>query len=173
MPKTETTTQHLPAVRSFGEMAQFEEFEQILLSGERIEQTAMDPEEASRAVLEQILASDSDAALFRSQKAIGWRDLLGLPIELTDYPAWRPSTFEEGSNVFFVVFGRRMDTGDNVILTTGARNVLAQLVNMAKRKVLVGAIVQLVEAEKPTKQGYRPLWLELVKSAENDTDDAA
>jgi hypothetical protein len=52
-----------------------------------------------------------------------------------------------------------MDDGTPVVLTTGSANVLAQLVNMAKRGTLDGAIRMLVESDKPTARGFRPLWL--------------
>lgn len=160
MAKTQTLT-----VRSSQELAQIDELEKLLISGEKVEQTIVsDPAQVSREIIAELLAAESDDDLFAGRNAIGWRELPGLPIELAGFN-WRPSTLEEGSNIFFVVRGTRMDTGEKVVLTTGAGNVLAQLVNMAKRGTMVGAVVKLVEAKNPTRAGFRPLSLELVTPA--------
>jgi hypothetical protein len=77
-----------------------------------------------------------------------------------DYFRWRPSTYAESEGkVFLVIAATRLDTGERVTLTTGSQNVLAQLVNMAKRDTLVGAIRVLVTADKATARGFYPLWL--------------
>lgn len=156
-------TENVPAVRGSSEIAQLDELERLLVSGERTE-VVEDPALMTRQVIEQLLAAESDEELFSSGQAIGWRNLLGLPVELNGF-RWRPSSFEEGSNVFFVVFGKRMDNGEPVVLTTGASGILAQLVNLARRGRLVGAVVKMVEADKPTRSGYKPLRLELVQPA--------
>lgn len=152
-------------VRGSTELAQIDELEGYILDrSKKAEPVIDDPDAVGREIVQRLLEATDDAELFSSQKAIGWRTLLGLPIELGGF-RWRPSTLEEGSNIFFVVFGKRMDNGEPVVLTTGASGVLAQLVNMAKRGTLVGAIVKMEEASKPTAAGFRPLRLELVQPA--------
>lgn len=158
-----TSQANLPAIRSFEDPKAMVEFKQILLSGERIEAQQEDPAEVSRRILAELLEAKSDAELF-AREAVGWRNLEGLPVEITGYPRWRPSSFDEGSNVFFVVPAIRMDTGERVTLTTGAGSVLAQLVNMTERKTLVGAKLKLVKG-KQTQAGFNPLRLELVEAA--------
>lgn len=154
------------AVRGSQEIAQLDELEGYILdrSKKADQPIAEDPERISREIVQRLLEAASDAELFTSQQATGWRTLLGLPVELGGF-RWRPSTLEEGSNIFFVVFGKRMDNGEPVVLTTGASGVLAQLVNMAKRGTLVGAVVRMEESAKPTQSGFRPLRLELVAAA--------
>lgn len=139
------------------------ELERVLITNERIDDTTSpeDTERIANEIVAQILAAEDDRMLDLMQGgAIGWRELQDVPIELVGF-RWRPSTFEDGASLFFVVLGTRLDTGDPVILTTGGRNVLAQLVNKAKRGTLTGSIVKLVEG-KPTRAGFKPLWLQSV-----------
>ena len=142
------------------------ELERILVTNERIEAADVegDPEAMAAEIVAQILAAESDEQLAAAVggNSVGWRDLLDVPVELHGF-RWRPSDYEEGSSVFFVVFGTRLDDGEPVVLTTGSRNVLAQLVNKAKRGALSGSVVKCVQAEKPTQRGFKPLWLVDVK----------
>ena len=136
------------------------DLERVLVSNERVEPTDDDADSIASEIIAQILAAESDDELAAMQggNAIGWRELLGLPIELIGF-RWRPSDYEEGASLYFVVFGRRLDDGSDVILTTGSRNIMAQLVNLAKRGRLTGTIVAAVEADKQTRRGFKPLWL--------------
>ena len=145
-------------VRKSTDLAQVEELEQILLGEKGVPEVADDPAEIQKEIMAQLLSAESDEELEQVGNATGWRDLLGVPIEIKGF-RWRPSTFEEGSPVFFVVTGTRLDTGQMVALTTGSGNVLAQLTNMAKRNTLVGAVRMAEQADTPTKSGFRPYWL--------------
>lgn len=153
------------AVRSSSDLAQVEELEGILLGTKEVPEVVDDPAEIQREIMAQLLAAESDDELEQVGNAIGWRDLLGVPIEIQNF-RWRPSSFEEGSPVFFVVQGTRLDTGERVALTTGSGNVLAQLANMAKRGTLVGAVRMAEQADTPTKSGFRPYWLRTPKNVE-------
>jgi hypothetical protein len=148
------------AIRGSQDLAQVEELEKILRSGEPVADVETDPEKAAQEILEQLLAAGSDTELEQAGAATPWLQLLGVPIEVHAFK-WRPSSFDEGPNVFFVVFGFRLDTGEAVVLTTGSRNALAQLTNLAKRRKLgKGCIWRLVQADKETASGYRVYWLE-------------
>jgi hypothetical protein len=144
-------------VRSSSDLSSLDEFDDCLRTGKRVE-LLDDPETIQRGIIEQLLAAASDEDL-EPVEPVGWRDLEGVPVEIRNFQ-WRPSEFDEegSSSVFVVVFGTRLDDGSAVALTTGARNVLAQLSNLARRNRL--PIVRAIRAsEKPTKRGYHPLWL--------------
>lgn len=149
------------AVRSSADLAQVEELYEILMGRAEAPDIIEDPEQISREIVAQLLGADSDEGLVLG-KAIGWRDLQGVPIELHDFK-WRKSDFDEGNSVYFIIRGRRLDEGDQVVLTTGSRNITAQLANMARRGTLVGGVWVCVQAEKATGNGGFPLWLEKVK----------
>lgn len=146
------------AVRKSTDVAQLQELERILLGDAELPDVVDDPAEISKEIMAQLLAAESDEELEAVGTATGWRELAGVPMELHGF-RWRPSTYEEGAPIFFVVNATRLDTGERVVLTTGSGNILAQLCNMARRDTLVGAIRALEIADTPTKQGFRPNWL--------------
>lgn len=145
------------AVRTSTDLASLDELEGILRGTLEAPEVMDDPAQIQAEIIEQLLAAESDAELESVGNATGWRDLLGVPVEIHGF-RWRPSAFEEGSgpSVFFVVSATRLDTGEQVVLTTGSANVLAQLCNMARRGTLVGAVRMAKAAEKPTKSGFTP-----------------
>lgn len=146
------------AVRKSTDVAQLDELESILLGDAELPDVVDDPAEISREIMAQLLAAESDEELEQVGSATGWRELPGVPMELHGF-RWRPSSYEEGAPVFFVVNATRLDTGERVVLTTGSGNILAQLCNMARRGTLTGAVRALEIADTPTKQGFRPNWL--------------
>lgn len=156
------------AVRSSSDLAALDQFDAILTGQADPPEVIDDPEQISREIIMQLLAAESDDDLQNFGSATGWRDLLGVPVELRGFK-WRPSTFDEGGPIYVIVQGIRMDTGEGVVLTTGSSNVLAQLSNMARRGTLVGGVWKMCQADKTTAAGFRPLHLEKVAdlSSEN------
>lgn len=146
------------AVRKSTDMAALDELERILLGQQDVPEVVDDPAEIQREIIAQLLGAETDAELEQVGSATGWRELPGVPMQLHSF-RWRPSTFEEGAPIFFVVDATRLDTAQRVVLTTGSANILAQLTNMARRGTLVGAIRSLEIADTPTKAGFRPNWL--------------
>lgn len=132
-----------------------------------------DPAEIQAEIVASLLAAESDEELNRTE-AEGWQELEGVAVEVRGF-AWRESAYAEqgGYPVFLVVRGQRMDDGSNVVLTTGSGNVMAQLVNLAKRGRIPGAVVRLVKAEQPTAQGFRPTWLEVVANTADKAEAEA
>jgi hypothetical protein len=147
-------------VRRSSDLAQLAELERILLTDEQVE-VVDDPAEMSKEIVAQLLGAETDEELESFGDAVGWRDLQGVPMEIHNF-RWRPSDFmgEGGASVYFVVEATRLDEGARVVLTTGSRNVLAQLTNLAKRGRIPGAVRMLTKAEKATRAGFYPLWLQ-------------
>ena len=116
-----------------------------------------DPADVSREIIQQILAASSVEETER-QVAESWRDFPGVPMEIRGF-VWRPSTFTEegGHPVFVVVRVNDLSAGVPRVLTTGAGNVMAQLVALARLGALVGAVRQL--AFDQTAQGYKVYFL--------------
>jgi len=141
-------------------------FDEALLTG-AIEggSVQQDPAELTRQIVAQLLAASSDEELEQFGNALPWRDLLNVPVEIRNFK-WMESSFEgDGPAVYVVVQATRLDTGDPVTLTNGSMNVMAALSNMARRGSLIGAIRVLVEADKATKAGFKPLWLRSAEGA--------
>lgn len=157
---TEPSPSKALAVRSSSDMNAIEELEALLVSNERMPEDDYTAEDIATEMVKQLLAAESDEELEQFGEATGWSELLGVPIELDGF-RWRPSAFDEpgSSSLFFVVNGTRLDTSERVVLTCGSRTVMAQLANMAKRGTLTGAIRECVQADKPTRAGFKPLQL--------------
>lgn len=139
-----------------------DELQAILMDEMEPPEVSTDPEAISREIMLQILQAETDEDMLAVGAATSWKDLLGVPVELRKFH-WLPSRYDKGAKVFFVVTATRLDTGEDVILTTSGMNVLAQLINLQRRDRFPSNW-KLVEAEKETANGFRPLWLEPVKA---------
>lgn len=134
-----------------------DELQAILLDELEPPEVSSDPEAITREILTQILNAETDEDMLAIGKATPWQELLGLPVEIRSFK-WLHSRYDQGAKVFFVVTATRGDTGEAVVLTTSGQNVLAQLINLARRERFP-SWWKLVEAEKETKNGHKPLWL--------------
>ncbi len=146
------------AVRKSSDLAALDELEKILLGEADVPEVVDDPAEIQREIIAQLLGAETDEELEQVGNAVGWRDLAGVPMEIHGF-RFRPSSYEEGAPVYFVVDATNLISGERVVLTTGSGNILAQLTNMARRNTLVGAVRALEIADTPTKAGFRPNWL--------------
>lgn len=144
------------------------ELEEILRTGEVDGPEIIDdPAEISRSIIAQLLDAESDEELQGFGEATGWRELLGVPMELHSFK-WLRSTIEGGgAPIYFVVNAYDLKDGVKRVLTTGSMNVLAQIVNMYKRGALEGSVWKLVQMDE-TKSGFHPLKLEKVASSREE-----
>lgn len=78
----------------------------------------------------------------------------------------RPSDFQEGLGIYLVIKGTDLGTGERFTLTIGSIAVLAQLAQIHALSGLP-AIVELVVADKLTKNGYRPIHLKVLTLSAN------
>lgn len=166
-------------VRKSTDLSQIAELERILLTDEEVE-VVDDPDLMSKEIVAQLLSAESDEELENFGNAQGWRELEGVPMLVHGF-RWRPSDMEGGASIYFVVDATQLDTGERVVLTTGSRNVLAQLTNLAKRGRIPGAVRQITKAQKATRAGFFPLMLTtpegehggFISTAESGNGDAA
>lgn len=142
-------------VRHSTDIASLNEIEQALRTGVAPEEVERDPEDVARELIEQLLTAESDEELERPE-AEGWGEFVGVPFEVQSF-VWRPSSFDEGQAVFLVVRALDLRDGRLRVLTTGSGQVIAQLVNRAKRGTLP-AILELAAAETK-KKGRTVFWL--------------
>jgi hypothetical protein len=165
------TTEHvLPELRSSRNREANLELRRILLGEqdapppEFVDET--DPDEMSRQILAQILASETVQDVFSVVgEAHGWREYADVPVELHGF-RWRPSDKYEASKFFLIVFATDLTNGESLALTTGSMNIIAQLVALADQDSLEGTKVKLVIPEKTTKAGFRPLHLQMLGTVE-------
>lgn len=120
--------------------------------------TVEDPQVTADAIVARILASESVDTAFAANKAVGARTLVGVPLRVNAV-RWARSRFQQGAAVFAIVDAERMDGGEAIVVTTSARNALAQLL-VAQR--VDGFPVEGIAFQEgsETANGFRPMWLE-------------
>lgn len=167
-----TSSSQAVAIRTHRDVATLDQFDDAILNGTRVEELE-DPEEISKAILLDLLRATNDAELEPVEAQSWTADYSGVPIEIRGF-AWRPSdpkyADDGGSSVFVVVHGRELESGRPVVLTCGARNVLAQLSNLARRDRF--PVIRMIEGTE-TRRGYQTYWLKTPPGYELDATDPA
>lgn len=120
-----------------------------------------DSDEAMLGMIAQILDAPTIEDVMNPQSAEGVRDNLDRPFRVERF-AFSSSEYEEGSPWFMIIFGKFLDSGDDVVFTTGGIRIMAQLM----RAMELGALpVEVIarKAKRATRRGFFPLHLELAK----------
>jgi hypothetical protein len=107
----------------------------------------------------QILAASSVEELFGESSVIHARDYLAKAFTLLSVE-WRPSSFDDSENSlpFFAVLHIVDMDGVPQVITTGARSVMMKAAK-AQLEGWLPLSVRIVEADKKTANGYKPLEL--------------
>lgn len=121
---------------------------------------SIDPEQAQLDIIRRILAAVDAEAVLQQQQAIHARDVVGLPLTILGFD-YNESTFEEGGLSFYMLINCVNDEGEPYKITCGAVNVMAQLYRLGQLEAFP-IKATIVEAGKPSKRGYKPMWLEAV-----------
>lgn len=121
---------------------------------------AFDPQQAALAIVERILHAGSIEDVLKQQEAIHARDVLGQVLHLLGYGV-QESDFD-GSAKFYMLLNCVSDDGEPYNVTCGAINVMAQVYKLGQLNAFP-IDVRIVENAKPTKAGYKPMWLEAVE----------
>jgi len=118
----------------------------------------VDPQQATLDIVSRILRSDSVEDVLKRQEAIHARDVLGEPLHVVGIRRQESSVGESGPD-FYMLIDCVTPDGEPYSVTCGAVNVMAQLHKLEE----LGAfplMLTLVEVDKPTKTGYKPMWAE-------------
>jgi len=137
--------------------AQIELAARAILDGTVDDSFKSDPEIASRMILERILNAETFEDAFAPQTLDSWRDMLDVPVRVTDIRFNRSSFQGQGSPIYAVADLVRLDTGEQTTVTCGGRNVLMQLVSALKHGWLATHAVAMTA--RPTADGNTVLWL--------------
>jgi hypothetical protein len=118
-----------------------------------------DPETIAARIDSQILAATSVEELFGQSAAIHARDYLAKAFNLLSVE-WRPSSFDDSENSlpFFAILHIVDMDGVPQVITTGARSVMMKAAK-AQLEGWLPLSVRIVEADKKTANGYKPLEL--------------
>lgn len=124
-------------------------------TGRALPVVAEDPAAIAARIDAEILNASSVEELFGERSVIHARDYLNRPFRLLDVE-WRPSTYDEEGLPFFAVLHIVTTDGEPAVMTTGARSVMLKAAKAASAGWLPLS-VRLVQSEKATDSGYRPL----------------
>jgi hypothetical protein len=116
------------------------------------------PDAAVADIIAQIMSSETIDDVLGDVTVQGWQSLEDVPVTILD-GKFNRSDYEAGMPYYALVSLRRLDTGAELIVSTGAQSVLAQLVRLIQLQE-IPCNVKLVKAtKKPTESGYWPMRL--------------
>lgn len=119
------------------------------------------PPDAAAAIVGAILSAQSVEDIDKPWDAEGMRDLKDRSLLVREVHKM-PSDYAQGLGVYLVCRVVTGESGEEKVVTTGSVSIVAQLV----RAHTLGALPLLViprEAKKPSRNGYLPMHLELVR----------
>jgi hypothetical protein len=133
---------------------------------------------AVKAILAGIPSADDDptermANFVLTQPAEKWEELwAGLP-SVRDYKGQqivvhdlrvRESDFEGPTGIYLILDATDAQTGAHELISCSSQMAMVQLLALYRDKRLP-ALVEVVEKDKPTKAGFRPIHLKVIRAA--------
>ena len=120
-----------------------------------------DPNDATARIVAQILAAETPEELEEPWNGEGMRALSGRLLRITDVRRL-PSEFLSGPGWYLGCTAVLVETGESKFVTTGSLSILAQIGRAVQAGWLPIDVVPR-EAEKPSRNGYRPMHLEIAR----------
>jgi hypothetical protein len=113
------------------------------------------------SILAALLLATDVMDLDAPWRSAGFGELVNVPLVITGIRKM-PSDYPGGLPWFLIADGAIVETGETVSITTGAVSIVAQL---TKAHQLGGFPLRVIprQAERPSKSGYYPQHLELVR----------
>lgn len=133
------------------------------------ESTVADPEKAQLEIVRRILAGDTPDDVLTQAEAIHAKDVLGESLIIQGF-RYQESDIEGGGPGFYMLLDCVTPQGEPYTITCGAVNVMAQLHRLGQLDALPG-VFALVEVGKPTRAGYKPMWLQKGNKPQADAFD--
>ena len=143
------------------DIATLDNLEEILRGNAKLsdyEFEEVDTSNAQQDILENILNATDDDEAENTGGALGWQNYLGIPMTIHSFRPLPSEKQGEGPPFYLLCDLTNGVTGDNLTVSIGSWGVLAQLINLAKRGKIPGAIRILTKGEE-TKAGRNPLRL--------------
>lgn len=131
---------------------------QRFLAAADTEVSEADPDQVSMDIIGRILKADTVDAVLGGSGAIHARDYIAKPFALTNVRFNRSDFGDDGPNFYALLEGADTD-GVPIVITCGARNVIAQAWKLRDMDALP-VKVQIAESDRPTAAGYKVMWLE-------------
>lgn len=117
--------------------------------------------DAVAGIVAQILQAERVEDLDRPWDAEGMREFIGRQIRVESLHKM-PSDYAKGLGCYLVCQITDVGSGEQLVLTTGSVSIVAQLVRAYTLNALPLTVVP-VQSDKPSKNGYYPMHVELVR----------
>lgn len=163
MTKTTTTEATETALAKVGTRTALEQINATLAEIPTVED---DPTEAMLQLVIDASSPKDWNAIFQSESL---RDSAGKRFRLNAYRALK-SDFEGGLTHYLVVDATSLETGERQVLTCSSQMAIAQIFNATRRGVWP-IDVEIVQKDKPTKAGFRPIHLRYIGPAQAPLGD--
>lgn len=130
-----------------------------------------DAESDAKAIVARILNATDAADIFGGPGTLlSAQDMIGHPFTLHDVE-YRDSDMEGGAGAYALLTVIEWGQANSVLVTCGARNVMAAAFRGKQLNLLPRGPMTLVEG-KQTRRGYTPLWLQDVDAVTADAQRA-
>lgn len=127
----------------------------------QLEEVPESGDDATARIVAQILAAETPDQIDAAWNAEGMRDWVDMVVQINSIKRM-PSDFTAGLGWFLVCNVTALGSGEEFVLTTGSVSIVAQLVRLHTINALPIQVVPR-KAAKPSKNGYFPMHLELVR----------
>jgi hypothetical protein len=119
-----------------------------------------DPELMARAIAERVMNAESFEEATDKQDLDAWSNYLGVPVTIETFHLNPTSFLQDGQpSCYAIVSLVRMDDGESLVVSCGARNVLAYLLAWVQHADWHGNPVKLEEAGTGGEGKNPPLWI--------------
>lgn len=132
----------------------YSDLERVLFKGDTLE--APDATEQASGIVRRIMDAKTAEDVLGESTVTHARDILDTPLQVLTVH-WNKSTLAEGLPIY-AVLDCVDDDGAPVTVTCGGVRVMAQVARLAELGALP-ARVRILESERPTAAGFRPLRL--------------
>src|SRR5437879_1578876 len=96
--------------------------------------------DAQKSIMERILNASDDDEAENIRGAIGWQKYLGIPMQIQSFRPLPSEKEGEGPPFYLLCELTNMITGDDLAVSIGSWGVVAQLINLAEREQIPGAV---------------------------------
>lgn len=138
--------------------------ELALIMGQ-VEMSVEDTEATINRLIMQTFEAEKVEDIFGGTGTVSSQEAVGWPLVVRDYTLHRSDFATDGHAVFMVVDAVRIDTGEVIALTTGAKRIMAQVVTAKARGVLPANVV-IVEVGQAKPGQSRALMMTLLTQPE-------
>lgn len=118
-------------------------------------------EELQKRLIEQNLKAATLTELFEPRKTVASKDVVGVPLEIRNVLLAK-GEIEGKDSVYMLVDAIDLNTGEKIVLNTGAPNVMSMLYNIKQRQLLPIQVAIIEVGTAPSPGMNRPLSLEPV-----------